>query len=106
MENESIIERVRRIAIDVAEKSDIEGLEIVHQELAGEKRDLTIRIFIDKPNGVTIEDCSVISKRIEEVLDADDFIPSAYMLEVSSPGLERGLYSLKDLRNLPAKRQN
>ena len=93
MENRSIEERIRRIATDVAAEA---GVEFVHAEIVGTKRNLTVRIFIDKPEGVTIEDCSVFSKRIETVLDGDDFIPSAYLLEVSSPGLERGLYSLSD----------
>lgn len=93
MENHSIEEGIRRIAADVAAEI---GVEFVHAEIAGAKRSYTVRIFIDKPEGVNIEDCSVYSKRIEEVLDADDFIPSAYLLEVSSPGLERGLYSIGD----------
>lgn len=93
MENRSIEEGIRQIAATVAAET---GLELVHAEIAGAKRSYTVRIFIDKPEGVTIEDCSVYSKRIEEVLDGDDFIPTAYLLEVSSPGLERGLYSIAD----------
>ena len=93
MENQSIEEKIRQIATNVAAETTVE---FVHAEIAGTKRNLTVRIFIDKPEGVTIEDCSVYSKRIETVLDGDDFIPTAYLLEVSSPGLERGLYSLSD----------
>ncbi|MBC7900476.1 MAG: ribosome maturation factor RimP [Saprospiraceae bacterium] len=93
MENHSIEERIRQIAADVAAETEVE---FVHAEVAGTKRNLTVRIFIDKPAGVNIEDCSIYSKRIETVLDGDDFIPTAYLLEVSSPGLERGLYSIGD----------
>ena len=53
-------------------------------------------MFIDKPGGVTHEDCSGVSTQIGAVLDVEDFIHSAYTLEVSSPGLERGLYKLAD----------
>ena len=94
MDKHLIIETVKDIATRVAGES---GIEIVHVELAGTKRDAVLRIFIDKEGGVTIEDCSNISRGIEAVLDADeDLIPSKYVLEVSSPGIERELYNLKD----------
>jgi ribosome maturation factor RimP len=53
-------------------------------------------VFIDKPDGVTHSDCSEVSTQIGTVLDVEDFIHAAYTLEVSSPGLERGLYKLAD----------
>lgn len=94
--NKSLItERVEKIAGGVAEG---EGLELVHVEIVGAQGKPTIRIFIDKPGGVTLEDCSTASRGVEKVLDEEDFIPSAYTLEVSSPGLERGLYSLNDFQ--------
>lgn len=72
------------------------GIELVHVEIAGTKRDTVIRIYIDKDGGVTLDDCSNVSRSIESVLDTEDVIPSKYVLEVSSPGIERQLYSLKD----------
>ncbi len=72
------------------------GVELVHTEILGAKRDSIVRLFIDKDNGVTIDDCARFSSAVEERLDAEDTIPWAYVLEVSSPGIERGLYSLKD----------
>lgn len=101
MENGSIEEGIRRIATDAAATS---GVEFVHAEVLGSKRNLTVRVYIDKPGGVTLEDCSVVSKRMEAVLDADDFIPSAYLLEVSSPGLERELYSIADFTRFVGQR--
>lgn len=71
-------------------------MEFVHSEVVGSKRNPVVRVFIDKPDGVTHEDCVAVSRQIEAILDAEDFIGSAYVLEVSSPGLERGLYSLQD----------
>jgi ribosome maturation factor RimP len=53
-------------------------------------------VFIDKPGGITHEDCSEVSLHLGTVLDVEDFIHSAYTLEVSSPGLERGLYKAAD----------
>ena len=71
-------------------------MEFVHTEVAGTNRNLTIRVFIDKEGGVTHEDCASVSRQIGEVLDEQDIVALSYTLEVSSPGLERGLYSLKD----------
>lgn len=101
MENGGIEERIRLIANEAA---GAYGVEFVHSEIAGPKRNLTVRVFIDKPGGVTVDDCADLSRRIEEVLDADDFIPSSYVLEVSSPGLERGLFSLDDFRRFAGKK--
>ena len=91
MDSGSIADRVR----GVAEQAAIDhGLELVHVEIAGPEGHPIIRVFIDKPGGVTHEDCSGVSTQIGTVLDVEDFIHSAYTLEVSSPGLERGLYKL------------
>jgi ribosome maturation factor RimP len=98
-----ITERVREIAAGAAAEKN---LELVHVEMVGAASNPTVRIFIDKPGGVTLDDCSELSRSVEAVLDAEDFIPSAYTLEVSSPGLERGLYRLEDFERFagnPAK---
>ena len=92
-EGVSVESRVR----EIAERAALErGLELVHVELAGGARSPVLRVFIDKPGGVTHEDCSEVSRHMGTVLDVEDFIPEAYTLEVSSPGLERGLYGLAD----------
>lgn len=101
MENGSIEGSIRRIAEEAA---GVSGVEFVHAEVVGSKRNLTVRVYIDKPDGVTLEDCSAVSKRMEATLDADDFIPSAYLLEVSSPGLERDLYSIADFTRFIGQR--
>lgn len=89
----SIAERIQKIAASAA---DDNGFELVHVEVVGSEKQPIVRIFIDKPEGVTIDDCTTMSHTVGTILDAEDFISSAYMLEVSSPGLERQLYSLKD----------
>lgn len=93
MEKSEITRHVSEIATKVASAA---GSELVHVETAGTKRDMVVRVFIDKEGGVTLGDCSTVSRGIEDVLDAEDFIPSKYVLEVSSPGIERELYSLAD----------
>ena len=101
MENASIQERIKEIASKAAKDN---GVEFVHCEIVGAKRNMTLRVYIDKPGGVDVEDCAAVSRRIEEALDADDFIPSAYLLEVSSPGLERELYSIEDFSKFAGRR--
>ena len=89
----SIEERVREFAERVASER---GLEVVHVEMGGGSRGRTLRLFIDKPGGVTHSDCSEVSEHLSTVLDVEDFIHEPYTLEVSSPGLERGLYRRED----------
>jgi ribosome maturation factor RimP len=93
MEKHSVTERIESIASEIAKKMEVE---FVHAEVVGSKRNPTVRVFIDKPVGVAIEDCATFSRQMEEILDADDFIPSAFVLEVSSPGIERQLYKIGD----------
>lgn len=70
-------------------------LELVDVEYVQE-RDWYLRIFIDKPGGVGIEDCEQLSRSVEPILDELDFLKQAYYLEVSSPGLDRVLRREKD----------
>lgn len=68
------------------------GCELVHAEYRGG----TLRIFLDRPEGVTLDDCSRVSKEVSALLDVADFGRARYTLEVSSPGLDRQLYRPKD----------
>ena len=93
MDSRSVKERVCQLA----EQAAIDhGVELVHAEVAGPDNRPVVRVFIDKPGGVTHDDCSDVSHHLGTVLDVEDFIHSAYTLEVSSPGLERGLYKAAD----------
>lgn len=89
----SIQARIQEIADRVAIDH---GLELVHCEVAGPDNKPIVRVFIDKPGGVTHDDCSEVSQYLGTILDVEDFIHAAYTLEVSSPGLERGLYKRAD----------
>src|SRR6476660_10261316 len=93
MADKSIAQRVQEIAEQVTIDH---GVELVHAEVAGPENKPIVRIFIDKPNGVTHEDCSEVSNHLGTILDVEDFIHAPYTLEVSSPGLERGLYKRSD----------
>lgn len=93
MGNDSIELRVQEIAERVAIDH---GLELVHAEVAGPDNKPIVRVFIDKPQGVTHDDCSEVSTHLGTILDVEDFIHATYTLEVSSPGIERGLYKRAD----------
>lgn len=70
------------------------GCELVGIECQRAGRYLTVRIFIDKDGGVTIDDCSNVSRQISAIFDVEDPIADKYNLEVSSPGLDRPLFNL------------
>jgi ribosome maturation factor RimP len=93
MGSRSVENRLQEIAEQVAIDH---GVELVHAEVVGPEHRPTVRVFIDKPGGVTHEDCSEVSLHLDTILDVEDPIHSAYTLEVSSPGLERGLYKRSD----------
>ncbi len=67
------------------------GLEQVEVEYKREGRQMVLRLYIDKPGGVSLDDCADVSREIAAVLEVDDVIPGRYTLEVSSPGLNRPL---------------
>lgn len=82
-------DRVRGIADRVAASS---GLEVVDIELRGGGKSRMLRVFVDKVGGVTHEDCAAFSREFGTILDVEDVVPGGtYVLEVSSPGLDRKL---------------
>jgi ribosome maturation factor RimP len=94
------LERIRAIAERVA---DSEGLEVVDVELQKGRRSL-LRVFIDKPEGVTHRDCEVVSTQLSAILDVEDLVPGSYTLEVSSPGVERRLHKPSDYERFTGKK--
>jgi ribosome maturation factor RimP len=73
-------------------------LELFEVQFRREGHGWVLRVFIDSEAGVTLEDCSRVSRELSRYLDVEDFIDHAYHLEVSSPGLERPLRSVEDFR--------
>ena len=75
--------------------------ELVDLEYVKEGSSKYLRAYIDKPGGITVEDCEIVSRAFSDKLDEKDFIDEAYILEVSSPGLGRPFKKHKDFeRNL------
>ena len=74
------------------------GFELVDVEYVKEGGSWYLRAYIDKPGGITINDCEAVSRRLSDLLDEEDYIEESYTLEVSSPGLGRPLRKDKDLQ--------
>lgn len=75
------------------------GLELVEIEYVKEGKNWFLRVYIDKPGGVDIAECGMVSEKLSEQLDATDPIKEAYFLEVSSPGAERPLKTKEDIES-------
>ena len=78
--------RVESMAMPIIEEGNFE---LVDVEYVKEGSNYYLRIYADKEGGINIDDCVTISRALEAKLDEEDFIPDAYILEVSSPGLGR-----------------
>jgi ribosome maturation factor RimP len=101
MSTTEVVEKVTEIAGRVAAS---EGLEIVEVEYKGGGNNRFLRIFIDKPGGVSHGDCETISRQVAVILDVEDVIPVRYTLEVSSPGLDRKLLKPADYQRFLGKK--
>lgn len=85
--------RTEQLLIPILEEMQFELWDV---EYVKEGSDYYLRAYIDKEGGITIDDCVDVSRRLSDAIDADDFIPEAYILEVSSPGLGRKLVKDKE----------
>jgi ribosome maturation factor RimP len=97
---------LRREAIQdiLARVTAREGLELVHWEAVGPRNKLVLRVYIDKPGGVSHSDCEIVSNQVGTLFDVEDIFPGQYLLEVSSPGIERGLYKPADYERFAGSR--
>jgi ribosome maturation factor RimP len=98
---ENIADRARRLLEPVLER---DGYELVEVEWVRSGRTWTLRLFIDRPGGVGIDDCALVSRTVDPILDVEDFIEPAYELEVSSPGLDRPLRKPADFERFAGRR--
>lgn len=88
------LQKIREIAERVAESNGIEVLEV---ELCGAGKARRLRVFLDKPEGITLADCESVSREMGTILDVETVVPGGqYTLEVSSPGLDRKLFKPAD----------
>lgn len=80
------------------------GFELLAVELTGRGRNTVLRVYIDGPQGITVDDCAQVSGQMSAILDVEDPIPSRYSLEVSSPGLDRPLVTLDHFEQVVGQR--
>ncbi len=73
-----------------------QGMELVYVQYLAQQRSPLLRVYIDKPGGVTLEDCQTVSRQASVLLDVENLISDRYLLEVSSPGLDRPLFQVED----------
>lgn len=93
-----IRKKIAELAESIASEQDVQFVDV---ELAGSMRKTIVKVFIDKKGGVTLDDCEKFSKALSMVLDVEDLIQNSYVLEVSSPGLDRPLRGARDFeRNI------
>jgi len=95
------LENIRAMAERVVTS---EGLALVDVELKGGRANPLLRIYIDKPGGVSHADCQLVSEQLSALLDVEDPFPGSYTLEVSSPGLDRELVKANDFVHFAGRR--
>jgi ribosome maturation factor RimP len=95
------LESMRAIAERVATS---EGLYLVDVELKGGGANRLLRIYIDKPEGISHTDCQLVSEQVSAILDVEDPFPRSFILEVSSPGLDRKLVRASDFTHFAGRR--
>jgi ribosome maturation factor RimP len=99
-QRQSLEARITKLAEQIAAAM---GMEIVLMEIKGEGKHSIVRTFIDKPGGISLADCEQFSKRFSVTLDVEDWIPFSYVLEVSSPGVNRPLVKESDFQRFCGK---
>jgi ribosome maturation factor RimP len=93
MAQQTVTDKIKEIAERIAVSL---SMELVDIEYKREGRQMVLRFFIDKNGGITLDDCAEVSRELSAVLDVEDIIPDKYILEVSSPGLNRPLKTESD----------
>ena len=92
---ENVVKKVEKLTEQLLIQNKMELVDI---EYRGEGGGKVLRLYIDKENGITVDDCADISRELSLILDVNDVIPNRYTLEVSSPGLRRPLKKIEDFK--------
>lgn len=95
MNKKEVLKIIKEMCNEIAEKFNYELVDVEYVKEMGSR---FLRVYIDKPGGVTLDDCQQMSEVLSEKLDEKDPISESYYLEVSSPGLDRPLKTDKDLK--------
>lgn len=92
-----IIEKVKELICNLLKEKELEIVEATYKR---QGPNMVLRLTLDKIGGVTLDECAWVNERLGELLDKEDIIPQQYLLEVSSPGLDRKLKSKKDFERI------
>jgi len=102
MKKDVLIEKIEDLVSPIV--SEV-SCQLYYVEYVKENGEFYLRIYIDKEEGrISLDDCEAVSRRVSEILDVEDPIKEAYYLEVSSPGLNRGLYSEEHFKKVLGKK--
>ncbi len=100
MKVDALVEQIRAMVSPIAEELNYD---IYHIEYVKENGEYYLRIYIEKEGGITLNDCEALSRRVSDLMDEKDPITDAYFLEVSSPGLNRTLFTDEHLKRFQGR---
>jgi len=96
MDRRAVINELKSVLSDFLKIQELDLVDLIYRY---EGRDLILRILVDKPEGgITLEECTQLNRQISDILDEKDLLQTRYVLEVSSPGLDRNLKTKSDFR--------
>jgi ribosome maturation factor RimP len=95
MKPDETVARINELILPVLQA---QGVELVDTEFVKAGKRYALRLFLDKPGGITLDDCAALSSLLGEIIDVHEVIDHAYTLEVSSPGLTRPLKKVEDFQ--------
>jgi ribosome maturation factor RimP len=93
-------ERIKGLIASYLEEKEIDVVDIIYRREGG---DMVLRLLVDKPDGITIGECEELNNTLSDLLDKEDLIKERYLLEVSSPGLDRPLKTESDFKRVLGK---
>ena len=99
--SETVVEAITSLVMPVLQEKDLVLVDVLYRR---ESSGWVLRLFIDKEDGVTLDDCTAVSREVSHLLDIEDIIGQAFNLEVSSPGLDRPLKSIGDFQRFAGRK--
>ncbi len=100
MNDEQVVDKVKELISDIFQK---QGIELVELSYGRRKEGIVLRFLIDKPDGITMEECGRLNHEIDRLVEGAGIINERYVLEVSSPGLDRPLRTREDFIHVIGK---
>ncbi|WP_297631370.1 ribosome maturation factor RimP [uncultured Clostridium sp.] len=89
MKKDALMEKIEELILPITDEL---GYELYHVEFVHEDGENYLRVYIDSEEGIKLTDCEAVSRKVSDMLDSEDPIDKSYYLEVSSPGIDKGLY--------------